>query len=168
MKACFRTCVWLAVLLAAPNAGAFFGGEGEAMYVEANKVDIDDAKGEAYYSGDVEVTQGGVFISGEKMTTYQDDKSEVNKVITLGQPATFTQKPTSTKKAMDAKANRIVFYLDKDLVLLVGNAQIKQTNTEFFGERIEYNMKTQAVHAERGQSNKRVRMVMQPKKKAAQ
>ena len=164
----FRLSVAVLLSLAAPVSWAFFGGEGEAMYVEADKVDIDDAKGEAYYSGNVEVNQGGVFIGGEKMTTFQNDKSEVNKVVTLGQPALFTQKPTSTKKAMDAKANRIVFYLDKDLVLLVGNAHIKQTNTEFFGERIEYNMKTQAVHAERGTSSKRVRMVLQPKKKAAQ
>jgi lipopolysaccharide transport protein LptA len=87
----------------------------------------------------------------------------------LGNRARFTQKASATKKAMDAKADRIVFFLDKDLVLLIGNAEILQTGTEFYGARIEYNMKTQAVHAERGKSNKRVRMVLQPtKKKAAQ
>ena len=155
----------LVLLAAAPTAMAFFGGDDEPMYVEADRVDIDDARGESRYKGSVEVNQGGIYIAGASMVTYQNDKGDVDKVITIGKPAVFTQKPGKGKKAMDAKADRIEFYLDNDLVLLIGNAQIKQSSTEFFGNRIEYNMNTQAVHAERGNSGKRVRMVLQPKKK---
>jgi len=158
----------LVLLTAAPGAMAFFGDDDdEPMYVEANRVDIDDARGESRYKGSVEVKQGGIYIGGDNMITYQNDKGEVDKMVTTGKPAVFTQKPGKEKKSMNAKADRIEFYLDNDLVLLLGNAQIKQSNTEFFGNRIEYNMSTQAVHAERGKSGKRVRMVLQPKKKAA-
>jgi lipopolysaccharide export system protein LptA len=165
-----RSTIGLLLLMMGGASWGFFGGEGEPMYVEADKVDIDDAKGESHYRGNVEVNQGAIFIAGDKMTTYKNKQSsEIDKVITLGNRARFTQKASATKKAMDAKADRIVFFLDKDLVLLIGNAEILQTGTEFYGARIEYNMKTQAVHAERGKSNKRVRMVLQPtKKKAAQ
>ena len=157
----------LMLLIVAPGAMAFFGSDDEPMYVEADRVDIDDARGESRYKGSVEVNQGGIFIGGDSMITSRNDKGEVNKVVTNGKPAVFTQKAGKGKKAMNAKADRIEFYLDNDLVLLLGNAQIKQSSTEFFGNRIEYNMNTQAVHAERGSSGKRVRMVMQPKKKAA-
>jgi lipopolysaccharide export system protein LptA len=164
-----RATIGLALLMTVGTSWGFFGGEGEPMYVEADKVDIDDAKGESLYRGNVEVNQGGIFIAGDKMTTYKNKQSsEIDKVVTVGKQARFTQKASATKKAMDAKADRIIFYLDKDLVLLIGKAQILQTGTEFYGARIEYNMKTQAVHAERGKSGKRVRMVLQPKKKAAQ
>lgn len=163
----FAGCAAVLVLLtAAPGAMAFFGGDDEPMYVEADRVDIDDARGESRYKGSVEVNQGGIYIGGDSMITYQNDKSEVDKVVTTGKPAVFTQKPGKDKKAMNAKADRIEFYLDNDLVLLLGNAQIKQSNTEFYGNRIEYNMSTQAVHADSGKSGKRVRMVLQPKKKA--
>lgn len=169
MSMIIRSTVGLLLLVTVGTSWGFFGGDGEPMYVEADKVDIDDAKGESHYQGNVEVNQGGIFIGGDKMTTYKNKKtSDTDKVVTHGKPARFTQKASATKKAMDAKADRITFLLDRDLVLLFGNAQILQAGTEFYGARIEYNMKTQAVHAERGKSGKRVRMVLQPKKKAAQ
>ena len=157
----------LMLLAAAPMAMAFFGGDEEPMYVEADRVDIDDARGESRYKGSVEVNQGGIYIGGDSMVTYQNDKGDVDKVVTIGKPAVFTQKAGKDKKAMKAKANRIEFYLDIDQVLLIGKAEIIQSSTEFYGNRIEYNMNTQAVHAERGKTGKRVRMVLQPKKKAA-
>lgn len=162
-------CTLGVVLLTVSNvAPAFFGDDTDPMYVEADRVDIDDARGESRYKGQVEVNQGGIYIAGNSMITYQSDKGDVNKVVTLGKPAKFQQKPEAGKKSMDATANRIEFYMDTDLVLLIGNAQIKQSNTEFFGNRIEYNMKTQAVHADKGKTSKRVRMVLHPTKKAAQ
>ena len=156
----------LVLLVVAPTAMAFFGGDDEPMYVEADRVDIDDARGESRYKGSVEVNQGSIYIGGDSMITYQNDKGDVDKVVTTGNQAVFTQKAGKGTKAMNAKADKIEFYLDNDLVLLLGNAQIKQSSTEFYGNRIEYNMNTQAVHADKGKSGKRVRMVMQPKKKA--
>jgi len=161
-------CALAGLLLATTMpVSAFFGGDDEPMYVEADRADIDDARGETRYKGGVEVTQGGIYIAGDSMITYQGDKGDVNKVVTTGKPAKFRQKAGKGKKPMDAIADRIEFYLDTDLVLLLGTAQIKQSNTEFYGHRIEYNMKTQAVHAEKGKNSKRVRMVLLPKKKAA-
>ena len=169
MSVIIRLTVSLLLLMTVGTSWGFFGGDGEPMYVEADKVDIDDVKGESHYQGGVEVNQGAIFIGGDKMTTFKNKQSsDIDKVVTVGKPARFIQKASATKKAMDAKADRITFLLNRDLVLLIGNAQILQTGTEFYGARIEYNMKTQAVRAERGKSNKRVRMVLQPKKKAAQ
>jgi lipopolysaccharide export system protein LptA len=92
----------LVLLTNAPAAMAFFGGDDEPMYVEADRVDIDDARGESRYKGSVEVNQGGVYIAGDSMITYQNDKGDVDKVVTTGKQAVFTQKPGKDKKAMNA------------------------------------------------------------------
>ena len=166
MNHAIRLSTGLLLAVASASCWGFLSDDGEPMYVEADSVDIDDAKGEALYQGSVEVKQGGMFISGDRMTTYQNDKSEVNKVVTTGNPATLVQKGGKNKNAMDAKASRIEMFLDRDLVYFIGNGSIKQSNTEFYGERIEYNLKTQAIHADKGSSaGKRVRMILQPKKK---
>ena len=170
MKPIVHFCAAIVLAIPATTCWGFLGGDSEPMYVEADAVDIDDAKGEAVYTGSVDVKQGGMHIAGERMTTHQNDKSEVDKIVTTGGPATLKQAATKTKKALDAKASRIEMYLSRNMVYFIGNASIIQTNTEFYGERIEYNLDTQAIHADRGNSKgKRVRMVLHPtKKKAAQ
>ena len=132
------------------------------MLIEADRAELDDAKGISIYRGNVKVTQGTLVLTGEVMTVYNKG-DDVDKVIMEGQPATYRQRPDNKDQDVRAKALRMEYYTDPEQIILLRQAEVEQQGDLLRSERIEYDVAKDQVNAGTDQPDERVRITIQPK-----
>lgn len=126
---------------------------------------LEDGSEKTEYFGSVVMTQGSMSINGEHIIIHSKDR-QVVKIIANGTPARFQQQSDPQKPPMKARAENIQYQLSKDLVVLAINAQVEQDGNIVSGERIEYNIASEKVEANRGSEDEtRVHVVLKPTKK---
>lgn len=148
------------------------------MEIVANEAEHDNNKGVTIYRGDVEVTQGTLFISGHTMTVHYTDNQELDHAVMEGDRAYYKQLPDNSKVHDEAWANQMEYYPDKGMVILIGDGKVVQKDLRFTGDRIEYDTVNSRVIAKTvkqqrnqssddSQANKkdgRVRVIISPQK----
>ncbi len=148
------------------------------MEIVANEAEHDNNKGVTIYRGDVEVTQGTLFISGHTMTVHYTDNQELDHAVMEGDRAYYKQLPDNSKVYDEAWANQMEYYPDKGMVILIGDGKVVQKDLRFTGDRIEYDTVNSRViaktvkqersqPADGGQADKkdgRVRVIISPQK----
>jgi lipopolysaccharide export system protein LptA len=117
------------------------------------------------YSGAVVMEQGSMRLEGDIVTIYSKDRA-VNKVISTGNPAYFEQQSEANKSPVKAHGNKITYHIAKEVIVLLGNASVKQDESTVKGQRIEYNIDSEKIKA-KGTKDKstRVHMVLEPSKR---
>ncbi len=80
-----------------------------------------------------------------------------------GSPATLKQ-VNDNGEPMNARASRIVYTLDSDVVVLTGGVVIEQARGNMRGERVTYDLKTGRLNG--GGEGGRVKMTILPKNKS--
>jgi len=163
-----------AFLLIPLNASALTNDRDQPITLEADSADIDDKKGISIYTGNVVLTQGSMVIKSNKLTIFTDKEKELDKAIADGnktQFATFKQRPEGKTSDFRAKAMSMTYYLKKDTIHLVKQAQVWQDGDTFSGNKIIYDTKNETVMASSkknkdGQpsSSGRVKVTIQPRK----
>ncbi len=133
----------------------------QPINVSADSAEKNSNKGITTYQGNVEITQGSIRITGEVITIY-DNNGTVEKMISTGLPATFKQTPNINEADMIATGNSIEYDVNKETLLILDNALLKQAGRETDSNRITYDMKTTIVTA--GDDTGRVKMTLQPTK----
>lgn len=148
------------------------------MEILANSAELDDKKGVTIYRGDVEVTQGTLFMSGHTLTIYYDENQELDRAIMEGDRAYYKQLPDDSKVYDEAWAQRMEYYSDDSMIILIDDAKVVQEDVTFTGKRIEYDTVASRVIAKsegRTGADKqgtgktedgRVRVIISPKKKS--
>ncbi len=137
----------------------------QPIEISADKVQIDNAKGESTYTGNVELIQGTLHITGSKLVVKTTDAGELTKADVYGSPATLKQQPEN-RELIDAKANHIEINYNKDQeVTLNKNALLIQGTNKFFGDKIRYIAATNQVIAD-SKKDTRVKVVISPKTKS--
>jgi lipopolysaccharide export system protein LptA len=134
----------------------------QPMLIEADRVELDDAKGISVYTGRVKVTQGTLVLSGEKMTVYSKG-NDVEKVVMEGQPATYQQRPDNKDQDVHAKALRMEYYTNPEHIILLKQAEVEQQGDLLRSERIEYDVAKDQVTAGTDRPDERVRVTIQPR-----
>jgi lipopolysaccharide export system protein LptA len=134
----------------------------QPMLIEADRVELDDAKGISVYRGRVKVTQGSLILTGETMTVYTKG-NDVEKVVMEGAPATYQQRPDNKDQDVHAKALRMEYYTDPEHIILLKQAEVEQQGDVLRSERIEYDVAKDQVSAGTDQPNERVRITIQPR-----
>ena len=160
----------LALLLGvAPlSAWALATDKQQPIRIEADSVFIDDAKGTALYRGNVHYAQGSTHLEAEEVTVYSADRQKVDKVVAIGKPATFRQRPDNADDDMRGQAERIEYFADDQRVVLEGDAHLWQRKNEFAGSRIEYETAKETVKALKSGSDRgRVQVIIQPRQQSA-
>src|SRR5690606_36521730 len=85
----------------------------------------------------------------------------VNKIVCLGSPARYQQRPSQDKELVLAKANRIEYRLAVETIILLEKASLEQSAGIIRGERIEYDLKNEIVNAKGSSTgNQRIQMVI--------
>ena len=158
----------------AANAGALSTDRDQPIHIEADWAEADDVRRTTVYKGAVVITQGSLRITGDTSTMYYNDDQELTKMVTVGRPARFRQMPDGDTQYKRAKAKRMEFYADQDLIILLGDAHSWQGEKRLSGERIEFDTRASRVKAystpakgtkKAGAGGKsRVRIVVPPKK----
>jgi len=164
------------VLLAAGLAGAPAFAEkadrDKPVNIEADRVDLDDAKKEATFEGNVTLTQGTMQIKGDRIIVKQDaDGFQYG--IAFGKPAYFKQKREGFEEYIEGFSERLEYDGKLDKMQMFTNARIQRGGDEVRGDYISYNAVTELFQvigggkstATSGNPQGRVRAVIQPKPK---
>lgn len=168
-------CAALACAMNAPPAvWAELADREKPVNLEADRVDLDDAKKEAIFEGNVTLTQGTLTIKADKIIVKQDaDGFQYG--IAYGGPAHFRQKREGFDDFIEGFSERLEYDGKADKVQLFTNARIQRGRDEVRGDYISYNAITEFFQvigggktaATPGNPQGRVRAVIQPKPKPA-
>ena len=167
-----RALVLLAVLGLCPFAHAERGDRDKPVNLEADRVDLDDAKKEATFEGNVTLTQGTLQIKADKVIVKQDaDGFQYG--IAFGKPASFRQKREGFDEYIEGFAERLEYDGKVEKMQMFTNARIQRGGDEVRGDYIAYNSVTEFFQvigggktaSTSGNPQGRVRAVIQPKPK---
>ena len=140
--------------------------------LEADRVDLDDAKKEAVFVGAVTLTQGTLTIKADKIIVKQDAEG-FQYGIAYGNPAHFRQKRQAYDEYIEGFAERLEYDGKADKMQMFTNARIHHGGDEVRGDYISYNAVTEFFQviggakstATTGSPQGRVHAVIQPKPK---
>ncbi len=153
----------LLALVLPPTAGhALPSDRKQAIELEADSADIDDKLGVSTYSGHVEITQGSLRIRADKLVVRRHKKRGARLVAT-GSPVRFRQLPARGKPPITGQARRAEYDTDSELLILSGDAVLKQGKDTFRNDRIVYDRVKGVVKAGKVASGKtRVHIRIEP------
>ncbi len=164
MRSRSRAAWALAVFLGAwgpLSAWALSSDRTKPMHIEADQVSIDDQKEVSVYRGHVIVTQGTLRITADTLTVYSKQR-QIDRMVAVGKPATYRQRPDNKDQDVHASARRMEYYARQDRVVLIDDARLLQGGNTFVSKRIDYNLRTDQVKAGGQGGGDRVRIVIQP------
>ena len=138
----------------------------QPIHISADSARIDDNTGTTTYTGNVRMTQGSMEIRAAKVDLFREN-DDVSRIIAIGNPANFRQKPAADKPITNAFGQKLEYKIAAQTVTITGQARVEQDRDTFSGERIVYQMKKAIVNAYSGSgsSGQRVQMIIQPKAK---
>lgn len=114
------------------------------------------------HQGNVVAIQGTTKLTGDKLVVYLNDKNELISGIATGKPATYRTLTSEDKPEFYAEGDEIHYLLDKQLILLIGNAKVRQGDNTYEGPRLEYLTEQQIVTSPKSPQG-RATMIIQPK-----
>jgi lipopolysaccharide export system protein LptA len=161
------------LLLAALLAGAGLAralpeDRDQPIFIQSDRAERDERKGTTLYTGDVEIDQGSMHISADRVTV-RDADAQVNEIVATGAPAKMHQKPAPDREPVYARARTIQYDVASEILTLIEEASVTQEGTTVTGDRIEYFVKEQRVKASGGGSatgKDRVKVVIPPRRAA--
>ncbi|UNK56875.1 lipopolysaccharide transport periplasmic protein LptA [Pseudoxanthomonas daejeonensis] len=118
-----------------------------------------EANSKCVFSGNVVITQGTLEIRADRAEIVRRN-SDIDQVVLTGKQATMKQQ-MDDGTMMNARADRIVFEPNRDLLTLTGNFKIESPRGSNSGQKMVYNMGTGQMQS--GGDGTRVRTVIQPK-----
>src|SRR5258706_16421904 len=125
-----------------PPASAERADRDKPVNLEADRVDLDDAKKEAVFVGSVTLTQGTLTIKADKIIVKQDAEG-FQYGIAYGNPAHFRQKREGYDEYIEGFSERLEYDGKADKVQLFTNARIQRGGDEVRGDYIAYNAVTE-------------------------
>lgn len=153
-------------VLATPSALALEGDASAPIEVEANQLDLDDRAGTAVYTGDVDIRQGSMRLTGDRVEIRRNSAGELSHAIATGERAYIEQQPAPDEPLVRGWGRTIVYYVAERRVELIDRAELHQAGDTFDGGYLEYFLDRRVVQArseaEGVQERQRVRMTLQP------
>lgn len=138
----------------------------QPIEITADQAELDEAKGEAHYIGNVLLTQGSLIIRADNLTIKADDKNQIQRVTAKGKPAEFNQTPEEGKPPVVAKAKLIDYYVADEKLLLQQEAIVIQNDSTFQGSQIQYDIRNHRMQATsngtKTGNSERVKMILPP------
>jgi len=164
--------VCLATLLFSGGALAEKADREKPIDLEADTVQVNDAKKTSTYTGNVILTQGTIVIHADKLVVREDGAGFQHSTST-GNPTTFKQKMEGKDEYIEGNAQRIEYDGRMDKVQLYTKAWVKRGTDIVHGDYIMYDANAEYAEAIGGGTQAgttdtpkgRVHAVIQPKKK---
>jgi len=167
-----RNSLLLSILISLHTPASFAerADSDKPLHLESDQVLIDNAKKISTFTGNVQLTQGTMFIRGDKIVVTQDKDGFKHGTI-YGNTASFRQKRQGMNEYVEGNGERIEYDSRSEAIDLYGQAQVKRGLDDVRGEHITYNIRTELFQVNSEEKNsaktppKRVRAVLQPKPK---
>lgn len=156
---------WLlsALLVLSTGAVALEDDSEKPVYIEANSAFYDEKEERSTYTGQVILIQGSLRVESDKLVAFSPG-GEVKKVIAYGNPVRFRQKP-KPEGEIRGSAKRAEYDLDREVIVLIGDAVVWQNGNKYASDRIEYDQIKGIIKAgEPTSDTKRVKIILRPRK----
>ena len=124
--------------LAAPDALALKDDDKQPMLIEADKVELDEAKSLSVYIGNVQVDQGSMRHLADRVTVHHKPDRRIKTVVAEGAPAKFKQLLDGDQGEVHAFSRQMDFDADKNELVLTGEALLIQGDDRIASDRIVY------------------------------
>jgi lipopolysaccharide export system protein LptA len=155
-------CIAAFILLAPTVSAEKFDVEQEIKISSSRQAA--DLKNKIFsYIDNVIISQGTLTINAELVQVITQEKTDDKVYIAKGSPATFEQ-TLEDGSPINLQANEIRYEPAKNIVVISGQAILRQEGSEVSGSKITYNFETEYVNAE-SIENEIVKTVLQPKNK---
>lgn len=128
--------------------------------IRADKSEFDEKAGTQTLTGNVEITQGSMRITADRIAIALKDNA-LSTITGTGSPIHFEQQ-NEAGDVMTGEAQRISYDALAGTLILEGKATLSQPKQELVSERITFNARTQKVSAEGGPKAGRVSIQIQP------
>ncbi|MGY6275939.1 lipopolysaccharide transport periplasmic protein LptA [Methylomonas sp. MgM2] len=155
----------LMLLLPAEFAFALNTDSEQPVYIDSDNAVYDEKAETSTYTGNVIATQGSIKIDADKLVVYMKD-GDIIKLVATGNPSHFEQLPSEGKDKIYGEGLINEFYPEKDLLIFMKKASVRQGDAKQSSEYIEYDTKNSLLKAgEKSSDGKRVHSVIKPKAK---
>ncbi|MEW5792005.1 MAG: lipopolysaccharide transport periplasmic protein LptA [Pseudomonadota bacterium] len=125
------------------------------IQVSADRLLVEDKQNRATYSGNVEVKQGDLTITAQKVVI-QANARTVERVVATGNPVRLNQLNRR------GEGRQLVYEPQRQVITLSGNAHVWQDQNEVMGERIVYYVQQQRTEVS-SEGQGRVKSIFYPK-----
>lgn len=122
------------------------GDRDKPLHLVSDTMTLDDAKQTSTFEGHVELTQGTLRIVADKVVVVED-KQGFQHLNATGTLASFRQKMEGTDEYAEGFGERIEYDTRTDTVDFFKNARVKRGQDEVMGDFITYNSKTEIFQA---------------------
>ncbi|MFP4138678.1 MAG: lipopolysaccharide transport periplasmic protein LptA [Halomonas sp.] len=159
-------CALLLALGAAPAALAQDSDAEAPIEVEADQLDLDEAEGTAVYTGDVDIRQGSMRLTGDRVEIERNDTGELTLATATGERAYLEQQPEPDEPVVKGWGRTVIYHVSERRVELIDRAELHQGGDVFEGGFLEYFLDRRVVQArsenEGVEGRQRIRMTLQP------
>ncbi|ACS87412.1 lipopolysaccharide ABC transporter substrate-binding protein LptA [Musicola paradisiaca] len=140
---------------------ALTGDTDQPIHIDSDQQALDMQSNVVTFTGNVIVTQGSIKVQADKVVVTRPNGQQGHEIIEgYGNPATFYQMQDNGKP-VKGHAQKMRYELDKQLVILTGNAYLEQLDSNVKGDRITYLVQQQQMEAF-SDKGKRVTTVLVP------
>lgn len=134
------------------------------IVIRADNGEFDQKNNQATYRGNVQVDQGTMRVTAERMVIHRKDK-KVTRIIFFGDnssPARYKQQLNLAEGEVNAHADTITYYTQRELLDLEGRAFLTQEGNEITGNTIKYDIVAGKVNAASNPNSGPIKMVIMP------
>lgn len=136
-------------------------GVDEDIIISANSARFHQDEGWGIYQGKAELEQGQRHMTAEKITLYVNKNGDLERVEAEGNPVILRD-----GQDIEARADFLLYEVQKDTITLTKNAYINNEGRTFEGAKVIYHLTSRNVEADGGDENERVRLVIPADKKS--
>lgn len=153
--------------LASLPAAALESDAEQPIQIAADRLDLDDRAGTAVYTGDVDMQQGSMQLTADRVEIERNAEGEVSQVTATGEGerAYIEQKPAPDDPIVRGWGHTIIYHAAERRVELLNQAELHQGGDTFNGAYVEYFLdrgQVQARSQAEGGERERVRMTLTP------
>ena len=144
----------------------------EKIYIDADYMQLNIETGYSIYTGNVNIKQGELKLTGDKVTI-QQSRGEVERITVTGKPAHYNH-ITDKGENIQAESEQMVYTASQNELVMTINANLKQPDHQVSSQKIVYDTEKKIVIAgdksetSTGPDNRqRVNITLTPKKDPA-
>lgn len=158
-----RLLLGAALLCLAGPLAALDSDRKQPIYIDADRVELDEAKGLNTYTGTVVVVQGTMQINSDTLVIHTENRKPTRYVAT-GKPARYKQQPKPNEGDVIATARDMEYTVADKKLHLRGDARVNRQGDVFQGDQLVYDTVRDLVTGSGGNGG-RIRMIIQPQER---
>ena len=159
----FKFAILLSLTWSATPLLSFPNDSNAAITIESDSAEQNENENVTKYIGNVSINRGELNIKADLVTVkYRNNR--VSTIFCEGNPSNFNRLTTNKNEELVGIADKIEYFITKEIVHLMGNASLNQNGTIIKGDTISYDIRN-GIWKARGNSlseRKRIQLVIPP------